>query len=441
MKRTTNFDKTPKIICFWLLVFTLWVALAFATTSNVEDQTCTLEDGQHYCSSGPSSLYRDPNLKAMTVNLGDDKIGDDEVELSTFYAYITPDIATFYNKTVGSVKAVEPTFSGQFGKFINLSNKKVQVYWQPTTGTNRIPTYIADVAPFGAAGTATYPGHQFLVVDPSSPAELNAGNALTVWTMKKGQSLYSFDPFGSLEEASKTLSTAELELYQLQRNSLAFNQLYKYVTHREWLALYGRKHAPRYPMWPADYFGQTHTFSTKEAKFERIPPPETWRKVPWYGESDEEREYLQPFRAAPDPSSSPIKMTMTVLSVSPRVFEIKNFLSEQECDHILELATGMKLSRSTTRAGSIASRSSSDDTRTSKNSWLSRQRSPIVDAIYRRAADLLQIDEAFLRYRRDVNETRLVPETTEPISERLQLVHYAPGQQYTPHRVSWKQTS
>ena len=412
--------------CWLQLAFILWGTLAFQVAANDEEQTC---------SSGTSALYNDPNLKAMTVNLGDGTSGKDS-ELTTFYAYVSPDIATFYNKTAGSVRAVEPSFRGQFGKFINLSNKKIQVYWQPTSGKNRQATYISDVAPFGGAGTATYPGHVFLVVDPTTQ-KVDPANALETWTMKKGHTLYAYDPYGSLEEASKVLAEPELELYRLQWNNLAFNSVYKRCTNREWLALYGRKHRPRLPMWPADYFGQTHTFTTKESRFKNIPPKEKWNKIPWYSMPDEEREYLQEHRELVDESAATVNMTMTVISASPRVFEIKNFLSEEECHHILELATGMKLSRSTTRAGSVASFRTDDDTRTSQNSWISRQQSPIIDSIYRRAADWLQIDEAFLRYRKG-NETQLVPESTEPISERLQLVHYAPGQQYTPHHVSYR---
>lgn len=122
----------------------------------------------------------------------------------------------------------------------------------------------------------------------------------------------------------------------------------------------------------------------------------------------------------------------TVLSVAPRVFEIKNFLSVEEATHILELARGIKLSRSTTRAGSSAADSADDSTRTSQNSWISRQRSVILDSIYRRAADLLQIDEACFR-RRGPYETCLTSNSTGPITESLQLVHYRVGQQYTPH--------
>jgi len=127
-----------------------------------------------------------------------------------------------------------------------------------------------------------------------------------------------------------------------------------------------------------------------------------------------------------------LTLNMTVLSVAPRAYEIRNFLSDEEVHHILELATGMKLSRSTTKAGTMGTGRTDDSTRTSLNSWIGRERSPIVDVVFRRAADLLQIDEACFRYRRD-DEKQLVEGSMAPISERLQLVHYDVGQQYTPH--------
>ena len=36
------------------------------------------------------------------------------------------------------------------------------------------------------------------------------------------------------------------------------------------------------------------------------------------------------------------------------------------------------------------------ETRTSKNTWVKRAATPIVDAIFRRAADVLQLDEALV---------------------------------------------
>jgi prolyl 4-hydroxylase len=65
------------------------------------------------------------------------------------------------------------------------------------------------------------------------------------------------------------------------------------------------------------------------------------------------------------------------------------------------------------------------------NSWISRETSPIFDAVYRRAADLMRIDESLMR-RRDDDELPDWP-SKESIAESLQLVHYEPGQLYTAH--------
>jgi len=76
------------------------------------------------------------------------------------------------------------------------------------------------------------------------------------------------------------------------------------------------------------------------------------------------------------------------------------------------------------------------ETRTSTNSWVYRHHSPIVDAIYRRSADVLKIDEALLR-KRTADELPQYPAPghnfKNSIAEALQLVHYAEGQQYTAH--------
>ena len=125
-------------------------------------------------------------------------------------------------------------------------------------------------------------------------------------------------------------------------------------------------------------------------------------------------------------------MTLKVLSCSPRVFEIRNFLSDFEVEHIMNIATGAHFKRSVT--GSSRGRVATDgapSSRTSFNSWIPRGRSPILDAIYRRAADLLRIDEALLRHRRQDEHPNLA--TKHSIAENLQLVHYEGGQQYTDH--------
>ena len=64
----------------------------------------------------------------------------------------------------------------------------------------------------------------------------------------------------------------------------------------------------------------------------------------------------------------------------------------------------------------------STKTRTSYNSWVPRDKSPIIDTIYRRAAELMRIDEAMFR-RRDKEE---IPDNDNlsSLSEDLQLVNY-----------------
>ena len=87
------------------------------------------------------------------------------------------------------------------------------------------------------------------------------------------------------------------------------------------------------------------------------------------------------------------------------------------------LTTGMKLHRSTT-AGDSKEEERRDirSTRTSLNTWVYREKDLIIDAIYRRAADLLRIDEALLRPRSadEYPEVR----NTRALAEALQLVHY-----------------
>ena len=403
---------------YWVLVSWLLSApaiLASVTVVNDEEQTCTWEE-RATC----GNVYRDPHLKPLQVTLNGDKVDE------TFYAYVPPDFSTYYNASQGSMKPIETSFSGMFGKFINLSNKRVQIYWQPRN-KKLAPTYISDIAPFGAAGTATYPQHAFIVTEPNKPTKI-----LDSFSIKSSHSLYTYDPYGTVEQAAKVLTPEELDLYKLQYRNLEFNKLYKRATGREWLALYGRKYAPRYPMWPADFFNQTFTVTTKETYIERPVPDDIGKKkIGAYGTSLAEREQLEPYRSTQDM----LTLNMTVLSVAPRAYEIRNFLSDEEVHHILELATGMKLSRSTTKAGTMGTGRTDDSTRTSLNSWIGRERSPIVDVVFRRAADLLQIDEACFRYRRD-DEKQLVEGSMAPISERLQLVHYDVGQQYTPHHVS-----
>lgn len=187
----------------------------------------------------------------------------------------------------------------------------------------------------------------------------------------------------------------------------------------------------------ADYFGQEHWVVTPETHFIDLPDEKELSPVNEVGSArvlkDEDPRILHEYRS-PDPV---LNMTLKVLSCAPRAFEIKNFLSQAEVNHIMYLTTGMKLHRSTT-AGSDNQLTKEDleqddtrNTRTSLNTWVYREKDAIMDTIYRRAADLLRIDEALLRPRSQDELPHLTSKRS--LAEALQLVHYDVGQEYTAH--------
>lgn len=186
-------------------------------------------------------------------------------------------------------------------------------------------------------------------------------------------------------------------------------------------------------MWRADYFGQQHWATTHETHFVEMPPESELQKITEVGKARRRRDgdpvALAKYR---DPTTQIMNMTLTVLSCAPRAFEIRNFLSPVELEHILHIAGAADLRLSSTGDGEG---SSSDEdsrrTRTSSNTWVPREDSPIIDAIYRRAADLQRVDEALMRFR-DPDELPDVP-SRRSLSEQLQLVHYEVDQEYTAH--------
>eukprot|EP00545_Synedropsis_sp_CCMP1620_P002730 CAMPEP_0119007566 /NCGR_PEP_ID=MMETSP1176-20130426/3095_1 /TAXON_ID=265551 /ORGANISM="Synedropsis recta cf, Strain CCMP1620" /LENGTH=485 /DNA_ID=CAMNT_0006959743 /DNA_START=52 /DNA_END=1512 /DNA_ORIENTATION=- len=384
----------------WLLLLHTGSLLALAQPAEKEG-TCAWND---------VSCYQDPHLKEITVDLG---TGTNE----TFLAYHPSDVSTFYQEEPGSRQAKVPSFHGQFGKFINLSPNPIIIYW--SSGRKHNDVYIAEAAAFEAAATATFPGHKFLVRSKTDDDSAD----LQMWTITAKQVLYTYDPFEDGTLKLTDLKPDQLELYNLQKNNLKFAEQYKAATGVDYLSLYPRRPRPTNPMWAADYFGQQHSVMTRETHFTELPNPENLVPLKPGGVHE---PMLKAHR-----EEDTLNMTMTVLSCAPRVFEIKNFLSKVEIDHIMQIATGMTLHQSSTKAGLEGESRHDESTRTSRNSWVVRGKSPIIDAIYRRSADLMQVNEAYMRKRSNDEMPHL--KTKGSNSEQLQLVHYDVGQQYTPH--------
>jgi hypothetical protein len=281
-------------------------------------------------------------------------------------------------------------------------------------------------------GTATFPSHRFVMTPVEDPDTV----LITFIVQNYPENIYVFNPYlveGDPEATAKNLAEhltteSERQQYEMWRKTISFNEQYRNFTGRSYLANYLRP-PPQHFMWRGDYFGQQHFVETLETHFIQEPPKEFLEPILAHGKKRRiaigAPRILQEYRAP-----GRMNMTLTVLSVAPRVFQIDNFLSPVEVDHITELASGIKLSLSATGEDEPGAKrvpenetSSTIRTRTSYNSWVPREKSPIIDAIYRRAADLLRIDEALFRSR-DEGEVPERDDYRKTLAEDLQLVNY-----------------
>ena len=158
-------------------------------------------------------------------------------------------------------------------------------------------------------------------------------------------------------------------------------------------------------MWAADFIGQKHVIETDATQWHCLPehnPP-----------TEEEMSECHPT----PPNVGKLEITLEVISIEPKIFLIKNTLSDVEADLIVSLAKP-KIKRSL--AGSDGGLVS--NTRTSSNAWLGRKEHYILDTIYRRAAHIVNISESLF-----------VPGMEGNIVEDMQVVNYKFEQEYTPH--------
>lgn len=375
------------------------------------------------CSLDGADIEADPALQELEYDLGEGK--------QKMMVYVQPDVTSFYkDETAPSKTQVTPKHNGLAGLFINMSNQHLRLYWEPYKGG--AASLIERFAPFSTGGTATFPGHLFYF----TPEE-DQSNILYRFTVSEyPNNVYRYDPYlveGDPKQTEKNLQdeldSEELKVYQKMDRTRRFGEIYKEKTGRSYLVNYPRN-PPRHFLWRADYFGQTHWVTTKETHFNVLPPKIRLPRITAQGKArilpDDKPRLLQEYRTQ---DQTVMNMTLKAISCAPRAFEVPNFLSQVEVDHILELAGAEKLKTSSTGSGDIEE--DNRRTRTSRNSWIERERSPIVDAVYRRAADLMRIPESMLRQRGKGERDDMHSDQT--IAETLQLVHYDVGQEYTAH--------
>lgn len=379
--------------------FTLILIFCVALGQRAPSSTCSLDQLDDL---GGETTGEDPNLHVMEFDVGD---GPQVTKV-----YIEPDISTFYQDKSTEKERKVSIFDGFQAKFCNLSKETVILWWQSKTSSQR--HVMAYLAPWETVGLGVFSNQKFLF----TPAMGDTRAVLReIAVTEAPHNIYSYDPYKLRDnpEPPSSWNQADKAMYIQWRKTLLFNKQYLKKTDRCYLANYLRA-PPMHFMWPAEYFGQEHWVVTKETYFKEIPPSHKLARVTDFGKSrilgENDPRLLADYRE----DTNSLNMTLRVKSISPRLLEVPNFLSPAEVQHLLDLANKQGWERDVV-----------------SETFIAREDTPIIDAIYRRAADLKRVDEALMRGR-DVDER---PDVKVPFSlaEKLRLVRYRQDEDYAEH--------
>ena len=297
------------------------------------------------------------------------------------YYYPKPQFSELYPdhqaRSAVSVKQSAPkltptqlSFTGFGVKVVNLSPEPVLLFWD---GPKQ--QLIGELGPYEALGTAaTKAGQSFSVTPVHDP-----DHHMDRWVATSDDPIHYFQPDGVAHDHKK------MSIQLLNRE---YERHYLIQTGRQWLAQFPRP-LPVHDMWTATFFGQKHNLVTRKKNYK-----------------------------------------LEVVSVTPRVFSIDGFLSEEECDALVALARAEGLQPSTLQAGRSAHQSRDRSTRSSSNTWLTRDAANVTDAVYQRAARLLKMDESLLQKPLIGDHYH---EHQHSLAESLQVVRYRKEEEYKAH--------
>lgn len=255
-------------------------------------------------------------------------------------------------------------------KFRNFRRETLDMRWDDGTKEG---TYSGDLRGLGRTSTLSYDGHVFFF--------MLKGEEVARFKMDSDENVYIIDPLPSDAEV------LEGEQYANALEERRFMKDYSKRTGAAWLAFYPRP-KPILNLWPAEFLGQTHV----------VASPHAYTHAEGVAEGD-------------------LALSLQVIShapAGPRVFLVREMLSDFECDHIMELGTKVIRESMVGQGGGFKSK-----TRTSRNGWLRRNASPTLERIYKRFGDVLGIDHVLL--------------SSDKNAEELQVVHYNKTQEYAPH--------
>lgn len=270
-----------------------------------------------------------------------------------------------------------------FVKFKNLSKRRLGVFELRDGGEQKI----GSLASGDTSSMALLDNHRLV----SRVAGEEEEGVEDVFTITAGQSFY-----GLGQSSSNLCPELKLEFDE----EVAYIADYERKTGQPWRAHYGfylPNLGPRPPpsiarsQLPVDYQGQQHACHSREG---------------YWLDDEGTRE------------RAPLDMQVEVLCTSPKVYSIRNFLSDFEADELILLGkTVGSLQPSVVGSEALGGNVRDTRQRSSQNAWLSPNDSPVVRSVYLRAADLLDVE----------------PEAMLKATEPMQLVYYQKGQQYQSH--------
>ena len=255
-------------------------------------------------------------------------------------------------------------------KFRNFRRETLDMRWDDGSKEG---VYSGDLAGLGRTSTLSYDGHTFFF--------MLHGEEVARFKMNSDENVYIIEPLPDDQEVLQS------DQYKAALEERAFMKDYAQRTGVPWLAFYPRP-KPILNMWPAEFLGQTHV----------VASPHAYTHEEGIAEGD-------------------LALSLQVVSHAPqgpRVFLVREMLSQFECDHIIEMGTKVIRESMVGQGGGFKSK-----TRTSRNGWLRRSASPTLERIYKRFGDVLGIDHELLSSNRN--------------AEELQVVRYQQSQEYAPH--------
>lgn len=308
------------------------------------------------------------------ITYGSAEVPDGEPAITTLDELNIPFVTYMHDKPLQTdVRAMA-------AKFRNFKRYRLEKRWDDGTPEG---VFSGHINANGFSSTNTYTTHTFIFVDTRHGKRREVAR----FEMRDDRHLMVIEPD---EEDDKMLRS---DAYKLTMEEQAFMKKYYDEKGTPWLAYYPRS-KPRLALWPADRLGQTHKVISHQGFYNCNP-------------SDEGGDNCY------DPT--PVQLDIKVVSVGPRVLVMENLMSEWECEHIRQL--GEKVIKRSSVGDSESAFES--NTRTSENGWLSRHTDAVLDTVYRRFADALNVRDEDLMH--DVS------------AENLQVVRYNKGQQYQSH--------